>query len=170
MNKSAKNLTLSIETATRSGSLAVLEDAKILESWRGTEQFSHSSEMLIEIKNLLEKTRCNLQSIKMIAVATGPGSFTGLRVGLATAKGLATALNLQVGVVPTLAAMSASANANENARERRKICSIIAAGRDHVFAQIYQIHNKIAPLSNLTGGTLIKSGKSSRRPNCMTKF
>lgn len=153
-NKTAKNLTLSIETATRSGSLAVLDGVDVRQVWQGTEQFSHSGEMLIEIKNLLEKAACSLKSIKSIAVAVGPGSFTGLRVGLATAKGLATALNVSVAGVPTLAALSLSAAAHDNTHESQEICSVIAAGRNNVFAQIYQIQNKVVPFSDLTGGTL----------------
>jgi tRNA threonylcarbamoyladenosine biosynthesis protein TsaB len=122
---------LSVETATRAGSLAVRRGAEVLAQWRGTDDFSHSSELLIVIEDVLRVAEVKLSEIQLFAVALGPGSFTGLRVGLATVKGLCAALQTPAIGVPALEAISFGHQHNQ------AVCAILPAGRGEVFAQIW---------------------------------
>ena len=129
-------IAMSIETATRSGSLALLHDQNVCAQWEGGETTSHSSELLVEIEKLLSQTEFNLGDLDLLAGAIGPGSFTGLRVGLATLKGLATALQKPVCGVPTLEAM-AFGHPGENTK-----ITVLSAGRNEVYAQIWKLNKK----------------------------
>ena len=75
---------LSLETATRAGSLAITRGQELLASRTGDAQVSHSTNLLDQIKSALDEAGLKLSEIDYFAVATGPGSFTGLRIGLAT--------------------------------------------------------------------------------------
>lgn len=144
-----QDLTLCIETAVGGGSLALLCGENARAVWRGDNSFAHSSGLLGEINNLYAQSGFALDETRQIAVAVGPGSFTGLRVGLATAKGLAAALQIPLAGVPTLAALS------ESSAEPR-IAAVIPAGHNNVFAQIFVRNdaNRIEPQTDLITGTL----------------
>lgn len=131
-DKLADTIVLSIETAARSGSLALLRGNEILAVWQGEETFSHSGELLVVIENLFQSAQINLSAINLFAVALGPGSFTGLRVGIATVKGFRAALQKPVCGVPTLAALAFGVTAPG------AICTVFAAGRGEFFVQIFR--------------------------------
>lgn len=100
-------LLLALETATEKGSLALAEDDRLL-----AEYFLHSpgtylQHLLPGVEELLRAAGRSLQELGAIAVSQGPGNFTGLRIGLATAKGLAWALSCPLAPVPTLEALAA---------------------------------------------------------------
>src|SRR3989442_10864646 len=82
-------LILAIETATRAGSVALSRGAKLLSSAEGNAAESHSISLLETIENILQQVGVELSDIDLFAAASGPGSFTGLRIGLATTKALA---------------------------------------------------------------------------------
>lgn len=130
MTEEKDRLVLSIETATRSGSIAVLRGEAVCAEWRGDESFSHSSELLIVIQKVLDKAKITLSEIDVFAAAVGPGSFTGLRVGIATVKGLTAALQKPAVGVPTLEAVAFGVE--------KPVCSILPAGRAEVFAQLFE--------------------------------
>lgn len=129
MSEEKDRLVLSIETATRSGSIAVLRGEAVCAEWRGDESFSHSSELLIVIQGVLDKAKVSLNEIDVFAAAVGPGSFTGLRVGIATVKGLTAALQKPAVGVPTLEVIAFGVE--------KPVCSILPAGRAEVFAQFF---------------------------------
>lgn len=131
MTEKTEKLILSVETATRASSLAILRGAAICAKWRGDSVFSQSNDLLIEIKNILRVANVELNEIEELAAAVGPGNFTGLRVGLATIKGLAAALRISATGVLTLTAV-AFETAGKNS-----VCSIMPAGRGEVFAQLF---------------------------------
>ena len=79
-------LILSVETATLSGSVAVSRGEEILGVVTGDPSISHSNTLLDDVDKLLTETQIALPEIDLFAVATGPGSFTGLRIGIATIK------------------------------------------------------------------------------------
>lgn len=145
-----KTLTLAIETAIKGGSLALLDANEVRAVWSGADSFAHSSNLIVEINNLFETSGNSLEQIRSIAVAIGPGSFTGLRVGLATAKGLAAALKIQIKGIPTLAALC------ESVEDARSTSAIISAGRNNVFAQTFSrdSNGKLAAQIGLINGTL----------------
>lgn len=122
-------LILSLETATRGGSIALLRDELLLASRVGVEDTSHSSHLLESIGALLEEAGESLNDVDLFAVASGPGSFTGLRIGLATAKSFSATLNRPCIGVQTLHAVAFGAGESECT------LALLPAGRGEVFAQ-----------------------------------
>src|SRR6185295_791103 len=94
-------LILSIETATLSGSIAIARGEQVLGVISGDPQISHSNTLLRDVDKLLTQTQITLPEIDLFAVATGPGSFTGLRIGIATTKALAATLDRPTAGIPT---------------------------------------------------------------------
>ena len=95
----------------------------------GSAEVSRSEDLLSSIADLLQKNRIHQKQIDLIGVSLGPGSFTGVRVGLATAKGLALGIGCECIGVPTLEAVAASAE------KKGKVRSVISGGRQEVFYQ-----------------------------------
>ena len=124
---------LSVETATLSGSVALSRGEEIVAALAGDSGISHSNTLLNDIDKLLRGTQVELSEIDVFAVATGPGSFTGLRIGIATVKGLAATLDRQCAGVPTLHAVALSAGASEHS------VALLPAGRGEVFAQLLSV-------------------------------
>ncbi len=122
-------LILAIETATRAGSVAVAKGRNVLSSRVGDATVSHSANLIELIDQVLKDAGAKLSDIDLFAAAVGPGSFTGLRIGLATVKALANCTGRKVAGVSTLAAI---AHASETAGE---VISLLPAGRGEVFAQ-----------------------------------
>lgn len=83
-----RNISLAIETAVRGGSLSIFEDGREVCGWIGQTAVSKAEEILEQIENLFEQYQIKKKSVKMIAVSSGPGSSTGIKIGLALAKGL----------------------------------------------------------------------------------
>lgn len=97
---------LSLDTTTRAGSCAVLDDDRVLASLRGDESRTHGERMPGELARVLEMAGVARERIDLLAVAIGPGAFTGLRIGLAAIQGLAMALNKPVAGVSALDALA----------------------------------------------------------------
>lgn len=128
-------LILGIDTATAWGTLAVNEDEETLAEV-SLKSLKGGGEYLLSLLNqLIKKTGRNLADIDLIAAGTGPGSYTGIRVGLAAAKGLATGLQKPVFAVSTLRVIA------ENARfsTAKWIATVIDARRNEVYGALYQL-------------------------------
>ena len=97
-------LTLAFDTATSAATAALVRDGKVL-----GERVSRAVRVLADVDDLLRESGLEPAELNRIVVGTGPGSFTGLRLGLATARGLALALDLPVAGVSTLDALAAGA-------------------------------------------------------------
>jgi tRNA threonylcarbamoyladenosine biosynthesis protein TsaB len=96
-------LILNIETATKNCSVALSKDGKTLAIREIAEQnFSHAEKLHVFIEELLLETNASLQDVQAIAVSKGPGSYTGLRIGVSAAKGLCYALSIPLIAVDTL--------------------------------------------------------------------
>jgi tRNA threonylcarbamoyladenosine biosynthesis protein TsaB len=126
-------LILAIETATRAGGVAVARGEKVLASTHGDPAVSHSANLLEMIQSVLARAGSTLRDVDLFSVAVGPGSFTGLRIGLATVKAFAVHLRGDVVAVPTLAAVAHASKATGN------VVALLPAGRGEVFAQRYEI-------------------------------
>src|SRR5579884_905677 len=98
---------LSIETATLAGGVALMDEAHLIAEYRLHVEVRHSERLLSTIDRLLSDSGISVATLDAIAVSIGPGSFTGLRVGLSTAKGLAMGAGKPVVTVPTLEAIAA---------------------------------------------------------------
>lgn len=129
-NKS--ELILGIETATRAGSVALARGGEILGAVDGDPASTASTQLLVQIRELLVAQKLTLADLDRIAVAIGPGSFTGLRIGLATVKGLAATLGCAVSAVPSLHAVARPARPGT-------VVAILPAGRGEVFTQTLAI-------------------------------
>lgn len=129
-------LILSLDTATEVRSVAILQGERVLASTHGRVQRENSARVLNDIDHALSLSGIQLGEIELFAVATGPGSFTGLRSGLATIKGFASTLNRPVVGVPTLHAIAFACG-----REARVLASL-PAGRGEVFAQLLSVERE----------------------------
>ena len=126
-------LILSVETATLSGSVAVSRGDEMLGVVTGDARVSHSNTLLADVDRLLAETRIALAEIDLFAVATGPGSFTGLRIGIATIKALAATLDRPTVGIPTLEAVALSGGVSAES------VALLPAGRGEVFAQLFSV-------------------------------
>lgn len=124
---------LGIDTTSSLGSLAVLEDEKLLSELSWENSSSHTELLPIQLKQLLQSTAISLEKIDLLAVAQGPGSFTGIRVGLAFVKGL-TLLNQK----PVMGVSSLEALAMTLSSDNTDIlCPVLDARREQVFGAAY---------------------------------
>ena len=97
---------LGIESASMVASAAIVEDGSLIAEYTVNHKKTHSQTLLLMIDEIVRMTEVNLQEVDGIAISAGPGSFTGLRIGSATAKGLGLALNKPLLHIPTLDAMA----------------------------------------------------------------
>ena len=126
-------LILNIDTAVDVASICLAKDGKVLSIVKNESQKDHASWLHIAIKEIFEKNNLDLSSIDAVAVTGGPGSYTGLRIGMATAKLICFALNKPLISLNTLLVM-ANAAKQENAD---LLCPMIDARRMEVFTAIY---------------------------------
>lgn len=132
-------LILAIETSTASGSLALARDGQLLEVFSGEPSRTHGERLPGEAQVLLQRHGFNSQAVDCYAVALGPGSFTGLRVGIATTQGLALAHNRQVigiSVIDTLVQVAANMVTATSFPEL--IVPWIDGKRGEVFSALYE--------------------------------
>ncbi|HEY0676711.1 MAG TPA: tRNA (adenosine(37)-N6)-threonylcarbamoyltransferase complex dimerization subunit type 1 TsaB [Chitinophagaceae bacterium] len=104
---------LNIDTATETASIALSDGTRVLELMKNEDQKDHAAWIHNAIKTLMENTGNSLSHLRAIAVTAGPGSYTGLRVGMATAKGLCYALNIPLITESTLKVMAQAAVESE---------------------------------------------------------
>src|SRR6185369_6723942 len=132
---------LSLVTATLAGSIALSRGPTILAKEVGRPDVSHSNTLLSDINEILSKLDLSIRDIDLFAVANGPGSFTGLRIGLATVKALATTLDRSCIGIPTLEAIAHSAGIAD------AVVAMLPAGRGEVFVQMFSTsRDSVTPL------------------------
>lgn len=103
------SITLALESAIAGGSVSLLDGNDEIARWIGASDVSKAEDLLLSIDALLSKNRLSSRDIGLIAVSAGPGSFTGIRIGLATAFGLKDGLGIGMRSVPALTAIAAAA-------------------------------------------------------------
>jgi tRNA threonylcarbamoyladenosine biosynthesis protein TsaB len=130
-------LILAIETATLAGSIALVRNEDVIASFNGDPGISHSNTLLADLDKLLSETSTELAQIDLFAVAAGPGSFTGLRIGIATVKALAATLDRPCAAIPTLHAVALSGGPSE------LTVALLPAGRGEVFAQLFSVSGDV---------------------------
>jgi tRNA threonylcarbamoyladenosine biosynthesis protein TsaB len=136
---SSDPLILAVETATLAGSIAVARGAEIVGRLSGDPAISHSNTLLADLDRLLAETEIRLAAVDLFAVASGPGSFTGLRIGIATVKALAATLDRPCAAIPTLHAVALSGGVSE------ATIALLPAGRGEVFAQLFSVSSDGIP-------------------------
>ncbi len=139
---------LLLETATDVCSVAVARGETLLAEYTAPEAHRHSSHLTVYIQQVLAVAGVTLREVEELVLSDGPGSYTSLRVGAATAKGLCVALpGLRLRVVPTLAALALAAPAAEG-----PMLAVIDSRRGEVFGQLFFGARSRDPLS-LVGTT-----------------
>jgi tRNA threonylcarbamoyladenosine biosynthesis protein TsaB len=133
MSNEKEPLILAIETATRAGSVALARGREILASVIGDAGASHSNDLISSVEKVLGDAGVKLSDVDLFAAAVGPGSFTGLRIGLATVKSFAVCTGKRCAGVSTLAAIAHAAG------QSARTVSLLPAGRGEVFAQLFSV-------------------------------
>jgi tRNA threonylcarbamoyladenosine biosynthesis protein TsaB len=124
---------LAIDTSTRSVGIALYDGVRVLGEATWWSQDYHTVELAPAVVNLLKRSKIPFQDLDALGVAIGPGSFTGLRIGLALAKGLAFAHRLPLIGIPTLDILAASQPSDE-----MPLVAAIQAGRSRLVIGWYQ--------------------------------
>jgi len=133
-------LILNIDTAVDTASVCLAKDGKELSISKNEKQKDHAAWLHPAIQEIFEKNNSELKTVDAVAVTGGPGSYTGLRIGMATAKGICYALNKPLIILNTLQVM---ANAARNVQKDSfgesadLLCPMIDARRMEVFTAIY---------------------------------
>ena len=127
---------LGIDSSSLVASVAIVEDDIMIAEYTTNFKKTHSQTLLPMIDEITKMTGISLDEIDYIAVAGGPGSFTGLRIGSATAKGLGLALKKDLVHIPTLEALAYTQFGTDNL-----VCPIMDARRNQVYTGLYRFQN-----------------------------
>lgn len=133
---------LAIDTSTTHSSCAVMNDNNIVGDFSINQSMSHNEILLVMVDEMLKKLNIDIEDIDLFVAVTGPGSFTGIRIGVTVVKALAMALNKPIVAVNTLEALSFGVFT-----DKKKIPLIDARG-ERVYYGVYEgINNKniVAP-------------------------
>jgi tRNA threonylcarbamoyladenosine biosynthesis protein TsaB len=128
---------LALDTSTEYLTLAITDGVKIIGRMHKRAPRSHSSLLMPMIERLLKKARLKLKDLDGFCIGVGPGSFTGLRIGVATVKGLAFVTGKPIATVPTFDAIAANA-----ARLRGTVCVVLDARKNKVYGCFYRLNGK----------------------------
>ena len=133
-------LILAIETSTRNCSVALFSDNIVLiEKSLISEKYSHLETLTVFIEFIMKEKNFNFSDLTAVSVSKGPGSYTGLRIGVATAKGLCYALNIPLISLGTLKSMAYSISRNN--KNFDLYCPMIDARRMEVFSAFFDKDN-----------------------------
>src|SRR5947208_11628900 len=126
---------LALDTTTPAGSVAFVEDDRVEDERRGDASRTHAERLPGEVVNVLDARGLSAADVDLFAVAAGPGSFTGLRIGIATIQGLALTTGKRIVAVSALEALAQSAGSAPGTF----IAAWMDACRHDVFAALYRV-------------------------------
>lgn len=136
---------LGIDTSSLAASVAVIEDNRLICEYTVNTKKTHSQKLMLMIENMFKISDININEIDMIAVCEGPGSFTGLRIGMSTAKAISHVNNLPIVGVNSLELLAGNMNLSD-----KKICSILDAQKTQVYMGQYKYNNgQLVELKNI---------------------
>jgi tRNA threonylcarbamoyladenosine biosynthesis protein TsaB len=124
---------LGIETSTTTGSVAVVSENGVIAQYSLNIEVTHSERLMSTVDRVLKDTGLTITDMDGYAVAIGPGSFTGLRIGLAAVKGLALVTGKPVAAVPTLEALAWNLPYSAY-----PVCPMLDARKNEVYAAMYR--------------------------------
>jgi len=149
---------LALETATMAGSVAIVDDEELIAEVKLNINVAHSERLISSIDYLLNASRLSIKDIDAFAISIGPGSFTGLRIGLSTAKGFSYAAKKPLVPVPTLDAFARILPFCSHL-----ICLMLDARKNEVYAALYKwednVCKKIMPETAINPADLLKNIK-----------
>ncbi len=126
---------LHLETATKACSVALSLDGKLLQLKEVTEDgFSHGENLTVFIEEVLNSEKISIKEVKAVSLSSGPGSYTGLRIGVSVAKGLCYSLNIPLIAIDSLKCIYEMA---KKVYPEKTIVSMIDARRMEVFSSIF---------------------------------
>lgn len=161
------SLILGIETATKTCSIALSNNNELLALEEIGGEYSHAENVTNFIEKVMQKSGKLLSEIDVIAVSKGPGSYTGLRIGVSAAKGLCYALNKPLIAVDTLQAMALQI-AKQHTDENLLFCPMIDARRMEVYTAIYNAKNEL--VEPVTAKIIDKNSFNNYLPNQKVLF
>lgn len=123
---------LAVETSTLAGGAALLDGERLVGEYTLNIKATHSERLMVAVDRLLQDCGWTTADLEGMAVSIGPGSFTGLRIGVSAVKGLALALGIPVAGVPTLDALAATLPFAAH-----PVCPVLDARRGEVYASLY---------------------------------
>ena len=166
---------LCIETSGKNCSVALFEGLQLVSIREvHTEQFSHSENLHVFIEQVLKESNLQPKAIKVIAISAGPGSYTGLRIGVATAKGLCYGWDIPLIALPTLRILAEQVTYEFTDIEY--IIPMIDARRMEVFTAVYShdfspiLGERAEILTESTFDTYLNKGKTIFLGDGITKF
>jgi len=137
-------LILSLETSTKVCSVCLAKGNEIIANKELFEANSHATHLTVIIQELFNSLpEYNIEDIDALAVSSGPGSYTGLRIGVSVAKGICYALNKPLIAITSIEALAHSAEGNINLEKDTLICPMIDARRMEVYTAIYSSNFKM---------------------------
>ena len=130
---------LHIETSTKVCSVALSNNGTLLKlKEEVSEKYIHAERLTILIKIILKEANLDIKSLSAISVSKGPGSYTGLRIGVSTAKGLSYALNIPLIAIDTLKSLSCLFYTYHKLKSDELIIPMIDARRDEVYTAVFK--------------------------------
>ena len=134
MDKELKMKILAVDTSSKICAVAILEENNVIDEIKLDNGKTHSENLMPIIKEVLEKNNLTLKDINLIAVSVGPGSFTGIRIGIATVKPMAEVYNLPVASVTSLETLARNVETEDT---EVTIISLIDARNNQVYAGFF---------------------------------
>ena len=147
-------LTLALDTTTKAGSVAVMDGDRLLAVIHGDPSRTHGERLPDEIERALEAAAVTPRNLGLLAVATGPGAFTGLRIGLAAMQGLAMVIDRPVVGVSALDAVAAAVFEGEDPGVQA-VAPWLDAQRGEVFAAFYRRDAQAEGVPEATAGPIV---------------
>jgi len=135
-------ITLGIETATIVCGVAIVSDGTTLCEAQVQGKNQHAENIMRLVDECVKSARVSLSELDAIAVSIGPGSFTGLRIGLSVAKGMCYALDKPLVAVPTLTALAQHA-VGANTVNTPYVLAVLDARRDEVYCSFFRVQGKV---------------------------
>ena len=141
---------LSIDTSTRIASVSLSQKGKMCSQISWESEQNHSIELVPAISGLIDRNSISMQSLKLINVASGPGGFSALRVGMSTSKGLCKSLGIPIIAVPTL-----DLEAEAFRCLGLPVCSVIQSGKNRIYFAVFDsseaIEYRVSDISEFPG-------------------
>ncbi len=154
---------LAIESSAMVAGVAIIEDTKIIGEYILNNKKNHAQTIMPMLDSLKDQLGLELSSLDAIAVSKGPGSYTGLRIGSATAKGLAHVLGVPIIGVSTIESMAHNIQTTDSI-----ICPMLDARRQHVFSGAYVYEgdkmNNLIPIDQMLVTELLEQLKTYNKP------
>ena len=144
---------LSIETSNKICSVAILEDKNLIKKIELNNGLTHSETLMPLIKQILEETKLSLSNIDLLVCDIGPGSFTGIRIGIATVKAFTDSLNIPSVGISSLEGLA------YNIKNEGLICSLIDCKNNNCYYSLYKLKNNTY--------TLLEEPKADSVENCL---